>query len=122
MDRETFSRLMHRLTVVFKVESRANEDLLELTRQYYKHFAHEDPAVLEKAVDLIIETHPVREMPTPAELRKAMVIVREDRPVKEKYLNCNVCQNMAWYIDEESGKAVLCKCERGQRVREGGRI
>jgi len=119
---QTFRRL-ERLYV------RDGVELEPMLRQEYFAAVKFFPAwMLERAVDLIRDTHRLKTVPTPAEIRDAMEEVNRQTPratAEDLATRCPKCEGDGWTIDETgelgkrktAGVARYCDCTAGRRKR-----
>lgn len=102
----------------------------ELKNEYFAAVKYFHVSLLEKAIDLIRDTHRLKSVPTPAEIRDAIDEVTRQTPratAEDLATRCPKCEGDGWWIDEpknaegkdlNAGVARYCECPLGRRKRQ----
>lgn len=115
---KTFSMILGRLFLHFRTEVYSDQDTVGLIETYYDRLKSQDELILERAVDLLIDTHSVKSIPTVAEVLNALSDIKSDMPREQHYWEeCPKCQSMGMFIDKSDGLAKACSCSIGQTRR-----
>lgn len=118
IERKVFGTIVGPMFLHFKTTVYSDMDTLALIDTYYGRLKYQDELVLGKAIDLLIDTHPMKAMPTVAEINSAIAAIKQDMPKEQHYgLECQKCSGMGLYVDESDMLAKTCSCPKGQTRR-----
>jgi len=118
MTKQEFFKFMNQLMVIFVLPSKNEEDKEEFFEIYSRQFIHMDSMIFGMAIELLIEIHPHRMIPTVAEINVAISEIKSNLPKEQHYeQECKKCLSMGLWIDETDGLAKACHCPVGKTTR-----